>query len=105
VWLDPKQSRSSHSSSSNLSSHGTKTRCLILWRRLAEVAADIAAWAANAGVADSVMLVDELSTGAEVRGTGESKGPLQRGAVGGYGISVGGEVLSQLSTWCMWKPS
>jgi len=34
------------------------------------VAADIAGWAASAGVADSVMLVDELSSGPEVRGTG-----------------------------------
>lgn len=69
VWLDPKQSRSSHSSSSNLAGGAGKTRCLILWRRLPEVAADIANWAANAGVSDSVMLVDELSSGPEVRGT------------------------------------
>lgn len=80
VWLDPKQSRSSHSSNSNLilssssssaaAAAAGKTRCLVLWRRLPEVAADIATWAAGAGVADSVMLVDELSSGPEVRGTG-----------------------------------
>jgi hypothetical protein len=74
VWLDPKQSRSSHSSSSNLAGGAGKTRCLILWRRLPEVAADIANWAANAGVSDSVMLVDELSSGPEVRGTGVGGG-------------------------------
>lgn len=47
---------------------------MVLWRRLPEVAADIATWAAGAGVADSVMLVDDLSSGPEVRGTGEREG-------------------------------
>lgn len=100
VWLDPKQSRSSHSSSSNLSSHGTKTRCLILWRRLAEVAADIAAWAANAGVADSVMLVDELSTGPEVRGTGKS-GACE---VGGLNPPTIGRCVGVSDSMMWWSP-
>jgi hypothetical protein len=42
----------------------------VLWRRLPEVAAAIAAWAASYGVSDSVMLLDELANGPEVRGTG-----------------------------------
>jgi hypothetical protein len=83
VWLDPKTSRSSHSSSSHLLSSSSaaasaaaaagKVRCLVLWQRLPEVAADIASWAAGAGVSDSVMLVDDLSSGPEVRGTGRER--------------------------------
>eukprot|EP00775_Hariotina_reticulata_P004899 gene4899-biopygen6655 len=52
LWLDPR-----------------KTRCLVLWRRLPEVAAAIATWATSYGVSDSVMLLDELANGPEVRGT------------------------------------
>lgn len=47
----------------------SKSRCLILWRRLPDVAAAIADWASTYGVSDSVMLVDELANGAEVTGT------------------------------------
>lgn len=47
----------------------SKSRCLILWRRLPDVAAAIADWAATYGVSDSVMLVDELANGPEVAGT------------------------------------
>jgi len=47
-----------------------KTSCLVLWRRLPEVAAAIAAWATSYGVSDSVMLLDELANGPDVRGTG-----------------------------------
>jgi len=57
-----------------------KARCLVLWRRLPEVAAAIAAWAAGYGVSDSVMLLDELANGAEVRGTGEE------GAAAGWAL-------------------
>eukprot|EP00879_Flechtneria_rotunda_P003381 GHRR01003609.1.p1 GENE.GHRR01003609.1~~GHRR01003609.1.p1 ORF type:complete len:179 (+),score=55.73 GHRR01003609.1:488-1024(+) len=53
LWLDP----------------ATKTRCLILWRRLPDVAAAISAWAGSYGVSDSVMLLDELTQGPEVAGT------------------------------------
>lgn len=45
-------------------------RALILWRRLPEVAASISSWAAASGVADSVLLLDELADGPDVRGTG-----------------------------------
>lgn len=46
-----------------------KSRCLILWKRLPDVAAAIADWASTYGVSDSVMLVDDLASGAEVVGT------------------------------------
>lgn len=46
-----------------------KGRCLILWRRLPDVAAAIADWASMFGVSDSVMLLDELASGPEVAGT------------------------------------
>ncbi|WIA15790.1 hypothetical protein OEZ86_004273 [Tetradesmus obliquus] len=48
---------------------GAKARCLVLWRRLPDVAAAIASWAASYGMADSVMLLDELAAGPEVAGT------------------------------------
>eukprot|EP00878_Enallax_costatus_P021838 GHUV01023146.1.p1 GENE.GHUV01023146.1~~GHUV01023146.1.p1 ORF type:complete len:165 (+),score=22.74 GHUV01023146.1:225-719(+) len=53
LWLDPPH----------------KTRCLILWKRLPDVAAAISDWASTYGVSDSVMLVDDLASGAEVAGT------------------------------------
>jgi predicted butyrate kinase (DUF1464 family) len=48
----------------------SKGRCLVLWRRLPDVAASIANWAASYGMSDSVMLLDELASGPEVAGTG-----------------------------------
>eukprot|EP00882_Tetradesmus_deserticola_P025882 GHRQ01028464.1.p2 GENE.GHRQ01028464.1~~GHRQ01028464.1.p2 ORF type:complete len:180 (+),score=86.72 GHRQ01028464.1:834-1373(+) len=47
----------------------SKGRCLVLWRRLPDVAASIASWAASYGMSDSVLLLDELASGPEVAGT------------------------------------
>jgi hypothetical protein len=47
-----------------------KQSCLILWRRIEEWAQAIAGWASTYGVSDAVMLVEELSSGDDVRGTG-----------------------------------
>lgn len=43
--------------------------CLILWKKLEAWAATIHEWARSSGMQDSVMTVDELSSGDEVRGT------------------------------------
>jgi hypothetical protein len=51
----------------------SKGRCLVLWRRLPDVAASIASWAASYGMSDSVMLLDELASGPEVAGTGAAR--------------------------------
>jgi hypothetical protein len=51
----------------------SKGRCLVLWRRLPDVAASIASWAASYGMSDSVMLLDELASGPEVAGTGATQ--------------------------------
>jgi len=48
--------------------------CLILWKKLEAWAATIHEWARSSGMQDSVMTVDELSSGDEVRGTGEPWG-------------------------------
>ncbi len=46
--------------------------CLILWKQLEGWAATIHDWARGSGMQDQVMTVDELSSGDEVRGTGEA---------------------------------
>ncbi len=45
-------------------------RCLVLWRALAEWADTLHGFARDFGLQDSVMTLDELSSGDEVRGTG-----------------------------------
>ncbi|KAG1672486.1 hypothetical protein FOA52_002794 [Chlamydomonas sp. UWO 241] len=52
-WVDPK----------------AKRECLVLWRKLPEWAAQIHEFARTYGLADSVMTVDELRSGDDVRGT------------------------------------
>jgi len=54
MWLDPQ-----------------KQQCLILWRKIEEWSQLILGWAATYGVSDSVMLLEDLSSGDDVRGTGE----------------------------------
>eukprot|EP00877_Chromochloris_zofingiensis_P006531 jgi/Chrzof1/2130/Cz11g03200.t1 len=51
-WLDPQ-----------------KKQCLILWKKIDEWAQVIADWAHSYGVHDTVMLLDELSSGDDVTGT------------------------------------
>ena len=45
--------------------------CLILWKKLEVWAQTMYEWARNSGLQDSVMTIDELSSGDEVQGTGE----------------------------------
>ncbi|GBF97436.1 hypothetical protein Rsub_09602 [Raphidocelis subcapitata] len=52
LWLDPQ-----------------KQSCLVLWRKIEEWAQVVAGWASTYGVSDAVMLVEELSSGDDVRGT------------------------------------
>lgn len=49
----------------------TQSSCLILWKKLDAWAQTIHEWARNNGMEDSVMTVDELSSGPEVMGTGK----------------------------------
>jgi hypothetical protein len=66
LWLDPQ----------------TKQQCLVLWRRVDEWARLIMGWAATYGAAGgSVVLVDDLSRGDDVRGTGASVARLWRRGV------------------------
>lgn len=51
-WLDPQ-----------------KQQCIVLWRKVDEWAQVILGWAQAYGVADSVMLLEDLSSGDDVRGT------------------------------------
>ena len=44
--------------------------CLILWKKLDAWAQTVYEWARGAGMEDSVMTVDELSSSDETRGTG-----------------------------------
>lgn len=46
-----------------------KQQCLILWRKVEEWAQVILGWANTYGVQDSVMLLEDLSSGDDVRGT------------------------------------
>lgn len=46
-------------------------QCLILWKTLDVWAQTIYEWARNSGLQDSVMTIDELSSGDEVQGTGD----------------------------------
>jgi ESCRT-II complex subunit VPS25 len=48
-----------------------KQACLILWRKIDEWAQVILAWAGTYGVSDAVMLLEDLSSGDDVRNTGE----------------------------------
>eukprot|EP00798_Chlamydomonas_sp_ICE-L_P009810 gene9810-7698_t len=47
----------------------TKRRCLILWRKIPEWAAAIQGFVQTYGLGDTVMTLDELSSGDDVRGT------------------------------------
>ncbi|PNW86188.1 hypothetical protein CHLRE_02g076400v5 [Chlamydomonas reinhardtii] len=46
-----------------------KTRCLVYWRRVDEWAGAVTEFVRTFGLSDSVMTVDELSSGDDVRGT------------------------------------
>jgi len=46
-----------------------KTRCIILWKKLEEWADVIQQWSRDSGLSDSVMLVEEIRVGDDVRGT------------------------------------
>ena len=50
-------------------------RCLVLWKTLAEWAGALHGFARDFGLQDSVMTLDELSSGDEVRGTGALRCP------------------------------
>lgn len=52
-------------------------QCLILWHKLDAWAQIIYEWARNSGLQDSVMTIDELSSGDEVQGTGKSRSPFR----------------------------
>jgi hypothetical protein len=45
-------------------------RCLVLWMKLGQWADAVYAFARELGLQDSVMTLDELSSGDEARGTG-----------------------------------
>jgi ESCRT-II complex subunit VPS25 len=47
----------------------TRRTCLVLWRTAAEWAQVVYSWAVGAGLKDSVVTLDELQQGEEVRGT------------------------------------
>jgi hypothetical protein len=51
-----------------------KQQCLILWKKMGEWADTLYSFAREFGLQGSVMTLDELSSGDEVRGTGESEG-------------------------------
>lgn len=48
-----------------------KVRCLIYWKTPAEWASTIAAWARDCALIDSVVTLEELSSGEDVAGTGK----------------------------------
>lgn len=49
-----------------------KTRCIILWKTHPEWASTIIAWARDCGHTDSVVTLEELSSGDDVDGTGDA---------------------------------
>ena len=49
-----------------------KMRCVVLWKTHPEWASTIAAWARDCGHTDSVVTLEELSSGDDVDGTGDA---------------------------------
>lgn len=47
-----------------------KSRCLVLWKTIAEWADVIQRWVSSYGQQDSVFAIEELSSGDDVQGTG-----------------------------------
>lgn len=47
-------------------------QCLVLWKKIGEWADALYGVARDLGLQDSVMTIDELSSGVEVKGTGAS---------------------------------
>jgi hypothetical protein len=76
LWLDPQ-----------------KQACLVLWRRVEEWAEVILSWASTYGVSDAVMLLEDLSSGDDVRNTGE--GDRGQGWAAQGGEDMGEEGHSQ----------
>ncbi len=70
----------------------SKRQALVLWRKIPEWAATIYSFVKTYGLGDSVMVVDELSTGDDVRGTGEA--PAAGGPTGSAAY------LTHNGTWC-----